>query len=126
MSKLHVKKGDKVVVIAGKDKGKSGQILSVNNEKSAVVVSGVNIQSHHNKPKSQEDKGGILKAEGPINSSNVMVMCSACNKATRIARKLVDGKMVRVCKKCGAVLDTKVATPKKTSKKSAEKDSKNK
>ncbi|MBQ8431110.1 MAG: 50S ribosomal protein L24 [Clostridia bacterium] len=125
MSKLHVKKGDKVVVIAGKDAGKTGEILSVNSAKNTVVVSGVNIQAHHNKPKSKDDKGGIVKAEGGINSSNVQVVCQVCNKATRISKIEKDGKMVRACKKCGAVLDnaktTKATkTTKKSTKKSAE------
>ena len=125
MSKLHVKKGDKVLVIAGKDKGKMGEILATNCAKSTVVVSGVNIQTHHNKPKSREDKGGIVKVEGPINSSNVQLVCPTCGKPTRIAHKIVDGKSVRVCKNsgCDAVID-KVASTKKTSKKAADKTSK--
>lgn len=123
MSKLHVKKGDKVLVIAGKDKGKTGEILSTDIAKSFVVVSGVNIQSHHNKPRSQEDKGGIVKSEGPIHSSNVQLVCPVCGKPTRIAHKVVDGKSVRVCKNsgCEAVIDNK--QPKKA-KKPAEKTSK--
>ena len=123
MSKLHVKKGDKVVVLTGKDAGKTGEILVTNREKSTVIVSGVNVQSHHNKPKSKEDKGGIVKSEGPISSSNVQVICSACGKATRIAKKEENGKMVRVCKKCGAILDA-VKEAKKTTKKAASKASK--
>lgn len=123
MSKLHVKKGDKVVVIAGKNAGVTGEVLSTNQEKSTVIVSGVNIQAHHNKPRSREDKGGIVKSEGPINSSNVQVICSACGKATRIAKREENGKMVRVCKKCSAVLDA-VKTAKKSTKKTAEKASK--
>ena len=125
MSKLHVKKGDKVLVIAGKDKGKMGEILATNCAKSTVVVSGVNIQTHHNKPKSREDKGGIVKVEGPINSSNVQLVCPTCGKPTRIAHKIVDGKSVRVCKNsgCDAVIDN-VASTKKTSKKTADKTSK--
>ena len=125
MSKLHVKKGDKVLVIAGKDKGKMGEILATNSAKSFVTVSGVNIQSHHNKPKSKDEKGGIVKSEGPIHSSNVQLVCPVCGKPTRIAHKVVDGKSVRVCKNsgCDAVVD-KVASPKKTSKKTADKNSK--
>jgi len=125
MSKLHVKKGDKVLVIAGKDKGKMGEIIATNSAKSTVVVSGVNIQTHHNKPKSREDKGGIVKVEGPINSSNVQLVCPTCGKPTRIAHKIVDGKSVRVCKNsgCDAVIDN-VASTKKTSKKTADKTSK--
>lgn len=123
MSKLHVKKGDKVVVLAGKDAGKTGEILVTNKEKSTVIVSGVNVQAHHNKPRSKEDKGGIVKSEGPISSSNVQVICSACGKATRIAKKEENGKMVRACKKCGAILDA-VKAAKKTTKKTASKASK--
>lgn len=124
MSKLHVKKGDKVVVLTGKDAGKTGEILATNREKSTVIVSGVNVQSHHNKPRSKEDKGGIVKSEGPISSSNVQVICSACGKATRIAKIEENGKMVRACKKCGAVLDAVKAAAKKTTKKTASKASK--
>lgn len=126
MSKLHVKKGDNVVVIAGKDLKKTGEVLSVDQTNGRVIVRGVNIQSHHNKPKKQDDKGGIVKSEGAIDASNVQVICSACGKATRIARKEENGKSVRVCKKCGAVLDVVKAskTTKKTTKKPAEKTSK--
>ena len=124
MSKLHVKKGDKVVVLTGKDAGKTGEILVTNREKSTVIVSGVNVQAHHNKPRSKEDKGGIVKSEGPISSSNVQVICSACGKATRIAKREENGKMVRVCKKCGAILDAVKAAEKKTTKKAASKASK--
>lgn len=125
MSKLHVKKGDKVVVLTGKDAKKTGEIISVDQKNGRVIVSGVNIQAHHNKPKSQEDKGGIIKSEGAIDASNVQVICSVCGKATRIAKKEEDGKTVRACKKCGAVLDTAVkTTAKKTTKKATSKTSK--
>ena len=107
--KLSVKKGDNVLVIAGKDAGKTGEILEVNREAGRVVVAGVNIQAHHKKPRSKDDKGGIIKSEGAIDASNVQVVCSVCKKATRVAHKEVDGKNVRICKKCGAVLDTKKA-----------------
>ena len=107
--KLSVKKGDNVVVIAGKDSGKTGEVLEVNKENGKVVVSQVNIQSHHKKPISKDDKGGIIKSEGAIDVSNVQVICPECKKATRVAHKEVDGKNVRSCKKCGAVLDVKKA-----------------
>lgn len=126
MSKLHVKKGDKVLVIAGKDKGKIGEILATDREKSFVTVTGVNIQTHHNKPKSREEKGGIVKSEGPIHSSNVQLVCPSCGKPTRIAHKIVDGKSVRVCKNsgCDAIIDKVASEPKKASKKTADKTSK--
>ena len=107
--KLSVKKGDNVLVIAGKDAGKTGEILEVNRENGRVKVAGVNIQAHHNKPRSKDDKGGIIKTEGAIDVSNVQVVCPVCKKAVRIAHKEVDGKMVRYCKKCGATLDTNKA-----------------
>lgn len=105
--KLSVKKGDNVLVIAGKDAGKTGEVLETKDGK--VVVAGVNVQAHHKKPRNKDDKGGILKTEGPVDVSNVQVVCPACKKATRIAHNIVDGKNVRVCKKCGATLDAKKA-----------------
>ena len=107
--KLSVKKGDNVLVIAGKDAGKTGEILEVNREAGKVKVAGVNIQAHHNKPRNKDDKGGIVKTEGPIDVSNVQVVCPVCKKAVRVAHREEDGKMVRFCKKCGATLDTKKA-----------------
>ena len=103
--KLSVKKGDNVVVIAGKDAGKTGEVLEVNKENGKVVVSQVNIQSHHRKPRNKDDKGGIIKSEGAIDVSNVQVICPVCKKATRVAHMEVEGKNVRSCKKCGAALD---------------------
>ena len=103
--KLSVKKGDNVLVIAGKDAGKTGEILEVNREAGRVKVAGVNIQAHHNKPRSKDDKGGIIKTEGAIDVSNVQVICPVCKKAVRVAHREEDGKMVRFCKKCNATLD---------------------
>ena len=103
--KLSVKKGDNVLVITGKDAGKTGEVLEVNVEAGRVVVAGVNIQAHHKKPRSKDDKGGIIKSEGAIDASNVQVVCPVCKKAVRIAHGDVDGKKVRICKKCGVSLD---------------------
>lgn len=114
---LHVKKGDNVLVLAGKDKGKTGKVLSVNPDKATVVVDGVNVVTKHNKPRSAQVPGGIEKVNGNIDISNVMVICPICGKATRIAAGEESGKKVRLCKKCGAGLDVKVA--KKPAKKSA-------
>lgn len=102
---MEVKKGDNVVVIAGKDKGKKGKVLETSPKSSKVVVEGINIVSKHKKPRSAQDKGGIIKQTNPIDSSNVMVVCPVCDKATRVSHKIVDEKKVRVCKKCGASLD---------------------
>ena len=107
--KLSVKKGDNVLVLAGKDAGKTGEVLEVNKDEGRVVVANVNIQTHHKKPRSKDDKGGRLQSEGPIDISNVQVVCPSCKKATRVARQLIDGKSTRVCKKCGAGLGAKKA-----------------
>lgn len=112
--KLSVKKGDNVLVIAGKDAGKTGEVLEVNRDNGRVVVANVNIQSHHAKPRSKDDKGGIIKSEGAIDVSNVQVICPVCQKATRVAHGEVEGKNVRICKKCGASLE--VAKSKKATK----------
>lgn len=112
--KFSVKKGDNVLVLAGKDKGKQGEVLEVNRETKRVLVAGVNIQTKHKKPRNKDDKGGILKTEGLIDISNVQVVCPTCKKATRVAHSLVNGKSARVCKKCGASLD--VAKKAKTTK----------
>ncbi len=107
MSKLHVKSGDKVVILAGKEKGKTGAVLSTNPKTKRVVVKGINIVSKHKKPKSAQDKGGIVKLEAAVDSSNVQVICASCGKATRIKMAVNDKKQnTRICKKCGASLDT--------------------
>ena len=103
---FEVKTGDTVVVIAGKDKGKTGKITASNREKGRVVVEGVNIVHKHRKPRSQKDRGGIKKEEASIDVSNVQVICPVCNKATRIAQAFDEkGNKHRICKKCGARLD---------------------
>ena len=103
--KMTVKTGDNVLVIAGKDKGKSGKVTAVYADTNKVLVENVNIVSKHQKPKSQQDKGGIFKRPAPIDASNVLVVCPVCGKATRVAHSEIDGKKVRTCKKCGASLD---------------------
>lgn len=103
--KMTVKSGDNVLVITGKDKGKTGKVTAVYADENKVLIDNVNIVSKHQKPKSQQDKGGIFKRPAPIEASNVLVVCPVCNKATRVAHQEIDGKKVRVCKKCGASLD---------------------
>lgn len=102
---MTVKTGDNVLVIAGKDKGKTGKVTAVYADTNRVLIENVNIVSKHQKPKSQQDKGGIFKRPAPIDASNVMVVCPVCGKATRVAHSEVNGKKVRSCKKCGASLD---------------------
>ncbi len=122
MSKLSVKKGDMVLVIAGKDKNKRAKVLAVSPATNRVVVEGVNVVSKCKKARSAQEKSTIIKMEAPINASNVMVVCPECGKATRVAHKELDGKKVRVCKKCGASLDKEfVKEVKKVSKDKAPK-----
>ena len=104
MKNISVKSGDNVVVIAGKDKSKTGKVMAASPKLGKVIVEGVNIVSRHSKPRSAQDHGGIIKHEAPIDASNVMVICPKCGKATRVRHQVVDGKNVRVCK-CGEVLD---------------------
>ena len=99
---MNVKKNDTVLVLSGKDKGKKGKVLSVNPETRKVIVEGVSVASRHQKPRKQGEEGGIIKKETPIYASKVMTVCPKCDKATRVAHKIVDGKKVRVCKHCGA------------------------
>ena len=101
---MNIKKDDKVVVLSGKDKGKEGKILSADPKTLKVIVEGVNVATKHQKPRKQGEEGGIIKVETPIYASKVQLVCPKCGKATRVAHKLVDGKKVRVCKKCGAEL----------------------
>ena len=106
MAKLHVKKGDTVVVLSGKDKGKQGKIITAMPSKGMVVVEDVNKVKRHTKPSMKTPQGGILDKEMPLNACKVQLICPACNKATRIGHKVVDGKNVRICKKCGEVVDS--------------------
>ena len=116
--KMTIKTGDNVLVIAGKDKGKTGKVVAVNAAANKVLVEDVNVVTKHQKPRSQQDKGGIVKKSAPIDASNVQVICPVCGKATRVAHAEVDGKKVRVCKKCNASLDKEfVKATKKEAKK---------
>lgn len=128
---LNVKKGDTVLVIAGKDKGKTGKVLVAMPADNSVVVAGVNIIAKHKKPRSAQDKGGIIKRENKIDASNVQIVCPSCNKATRVAHTEKDGKKERICKKCGASLDvvikktaTKTESTKPATKKAEAKETK--
>lgn len=114
---LNVKKGDTVVMIAGKDKGKTGKVTACDPKGGRVVVEGCNIITKHTKPRGVNQPGGINKMAGPVDVSNVQVICPSCNKATRVAHKEEGDKKLRVCHKCGASLEPKKAE--KKTKKSA-------
>ena len=106
MAGLHVKKGDRVKVITGKDKGKEGEIIRALPSKGRVVVEKVNIVKKAMRPTQANPQGGITATEAPINASNVMLVCPSCKAATRTGHRVKDdGKKVRVCKKCGADID---------------------
>ena len=102
---MHVKKGDTVVVISGKEKGKKGKILTAMPKEDRVIVEGVNMVTKHQKPKGQMQPGGIIHQEGPIHVSNVMLYCNKDKTGVRVGYKVLEnGDKVRVCKKCGEVL----------------------
>lgn len=103
--KLNVKKGDTVVVLSGKDKGKQGKITQAMPKKGKVVVEGINKVKRHTKPSVKAPQGGILTKEMPLHACKVMLVCPACNKPTRVGHKEVNGKNVRACKKCGEIID---------------------
>lgn len=102
---LHVKKGDTVVVLSGKDKGKEGQIIKSLPKKNKVLVEGINKVKRHTKPNQKNPNGGIITKEAPLYASKVMLVCPVCKKPTRTAHQKVNGKSVRVCKKCSEVID---------------------
>ena len=100
--KLHVKTGDEVMVISGKDKGKTGKVVAVSLKEGKVIVEKVNISKKHLKPKRQGEVGSIVDVESPMYASKVMLVCPKCSKATRIAHGFDDdGNKKRKCKHCG-------------------------
>lgn len=103
---MKIKKNDPVVVIAGDDKGKRGKVLKTFPEKGRAIVEGVNFIKRHTRARKQGQKSGILEKEAPISATNLMVVCSKCDKGVRVgARVMPDGRRVRVCKSCGEMLD---------------------
>lgn len=104
MSKLHIKKGDLVYVLAGKDKGKTGKVLSVLVAANRAIVEGINVVSKNVKPSAKNPQGGIVKMEAPIHVSNLNLVDPKSGMPTRIGIKVVDGKKVRVAKKSGEVI----------------------
>ena len=106
MSGMNIKKGDKVKVLSGKDKGKEGVVLRALPQKERVVVEKVNMIKKALRPTQQNPQGGISTIEAPIHVSNVMLVCPECKQATRVSKRSNDeGKSVRVCKKCGKDID---------------------
>lgn len=102
---VRIRKGDEVMIMAGKDRGKRGKILQVVRPKARVVVEKLNLRKKHMRP-TRETKGGIVEQEGPLAIANVMLICPHCGKPTRIGMKvLADGRRLRFCKRCEEVVD---------------------
>jgi large subunit ribosomal protein L24 len=102
---VHVKTGDTVIILNGKERGKKGKVLAVSPKEGKVIVEGRNMVSKHVKPRKMGDPGGIIKAEGAMYSSKVQIVCPHCGKPTRVAHKIYkDGTKERICKKCGSSL----------------------
>lgn len=101
-----IRKNDAVMVIAGKEKGKKGRVLTVYPEKGRVIVEKLNIIKRHQKPTQKQKQGGIVEKEGSIHISNVMLLCGRCDKTTRVSYSILEGgKKIRVCKRCGEAID---------------------
>lgn len=108
MLKKHpwIKKNDKVLVLVGKERGKIGTVLNVDTEKARVVVEKVNMVKRHTRAGGQSAQGGIIEKEAPVHISNIMLVCNKCAEPSRIGKRILDdGSKVRVCKKCGELLD---------------------
>ncbi len=99
---LHVKSGDTVEIISGKDKGKRGKVLRTLPKEGKIIVEKINMQTVHTRPRGMGQPGGIIHREGPIYASKAMPVCERCNKKTRVGKRVLeDGSKVRVCRACG-------------------------
>ena len=106
LRKAKLKKNDTVVVVTGRERGKTGKVLRVLNERHAVLIERLNLVKRHMKPRGMQAPGGIVEKEAPIHISNVMLMCDRCNAPVRVGRRrLEDGRGVRVCRRCGDIVD---------------------
>ena len=120
MASMNVRSGDTVEVITGKDLGKKGKVIVTNPQEGTVIVEGINMVTKHKKPRSAQEQGGKIEREGAIDVSNVALVCPKCGKTTRVNHVLGEnGKYVRTCHKCGALIDVKAE--KKAAKKGAKK-----
>ena len=101
---MHLRKGDNVIILTGKDKGKSGKIMNI--KAGRVIIEGLNIVKRHVRKNQQYPKGAIVDLEAPLDISNVMMLCNKCSKPTKTKMKGVEeGRKVRICKKCGEIID---------------------
>jgi len=103
---VQIRKNDSVMVIAGKERGKTGKVLRVLTDKDAVIIERLNMVKRHTKPRGPQQAGGIVEKEAAIHASNIMIMCDKCNAPARVGRKiLADGKKIRICRNCKEALD---------------------
>ncbi len=104
---MKIKKGDKVAVIKGKDKGKTGTVEKAMPKTGKIIITGVNVYKKSAKPSQKHPKGGIINLSVPISAANAMVVCPKCSKSTRVAYKITQNNKIRICKKCQESLDVK-------------------
>jgi large subunit ribosomal protein L24 len=103
---LGIKKDDTVLVMSGDNKGKRGRVLSIDSTKNRLTIESINLVKKHMKPSKKYQQGGIIEREAPVNLSNVMLLCTKCDKPTRIGNTILEnGKKIRSCKKCGEVIE---------------------
>ena len=103
---MQIRKNDSVMVIAGKERGKTGKVLRVLTDKDAVIIERLNVVKRHTKPRGPQQSGGIVEKEAAIHASNIMIMCDKCNAPARVGRKiLADGKKIRICRNCNEALE---------------------
>jgi len=103
---VQIRKNDSVMVIAGKERGKTGKVLRVLLDKDAVIIERTNMVKRHTKPRGPQQPGGIVEKEARIHASNIMIMCDKCNAPVRIGHKiLADGEKIRICRRCQEALD---------------------
>jgi large subunit ribosomal protein L24 len=106
MSKMRIKKGDRVRVISGKDAGKEGKVLRKDAQKDTIIIENINMVTKSTRPTQKDPRGGFVNKEAPMHACKVMLVCPSCGKATRVSRAYLDsGKKVRTCKQCGEIID---------------------
>jgi large subunit ribosomal protein L24 len=105
-SLVQIRKNDDVMVISGKERGKTGKVLRVLPKRGAIIIERVNMVKRHSRPRGPQQPGGIVEKEAFILASNIMILCGKCNAPVRVGRKiLADGEKIRICRRCGEALD---------------------
>ena len=103
---MQIRKNDSVIVIGGRERGKTGKVLRVVPDKDAVIIERLNIVKRHTKPRGPQQPGGIVEKEAAIHASNIMILCDKCNAPVRVGHKiLADGQKIRICRRCNEALD---------------------